>query len=92
MRSSGIGLNFKEFNFSTTLIDPIIAFAGVDFAMQEWFDQDDNPVNFRLLDANTLTVVGGNSIASSNPSIGANTITTSAVGRVQIIGNVIAGS
>jgi hypothetical protein len=78
-----------NYEFGKTVNNPIIAFYGVDFAKEEWFDLNDNPVKLRILDASTPTSVTNNILTlSTSPVAGANTASTSAMGRVQVIGNV----
>jgi len=77
------------YDFGKTVKNPIIGFYGVDFAKEEWFDLNDNPVQLRILDASDPTIVSNNILTlSTNPVAGANTAATSAMGRVQVFGNV----
>ena len=77
------------YEFGKMVKNPIIGFYGVDFAKEEWYDLNDNPVQLRILDASLPTVVSNNILTlSTNPAAGANTAATSAMGRVQVIGNV----
>jgi len=77
------------YEFGKTVNNPIIAFYGVDFAKEEWFDLNDNPVKLRILDASAPTSVTNNILTlSTSPVAGANTAATSAMGRVQVFGNV----
>ena len=77
------------YEFGKTVNNVIIAFYGVDFAKEEWFDLNDNPVQLRILDASAPTSVTNNILTlSTSPVAGANTAATSAMGRVQVIGNV----
>ncbi len=77
------------YEFGKTVNNPIIGFYGVDFAKEEWFDLNDNPVQLRILDASLPTSVTNNILTlSTSPVAGANTAATSAMGRVQVYGNV----
>ena len=77
------------YDFGKTVKNPIIGFYGVDFAKEEWFDLNDNPVQLRILDASAPTIVTNNILTlSTSPIAGANTAATSAMGRVQVYGNV----
>ena len=77
------------YDFGKTVKNPIIAFYGVDFAKEEWYDLNDNPVQLRILDASAPTSVTNNILTvSTSPGAGANTAATSAMGRVQVFGNV----
>ena len=77
------------YEFGKTVNNPIIGFYGVDYAKEEWFDLNDNPVKLRILDASAPTSVSNNVLTvSTNPLSGANTAATSAMGRIQVYENV----
>ena len=77
------------YEFGKTVNNPIIGFYGIDFAKEEWFDLNDNPVQLRILDASAPTSVTNNILTlSTSPVAGANTAATSAMGRVQVFGSV----
>ncbi|WP_461783613.1 beta strand repeat-containing protein, partial [Prosthecobacter sp.] len=78
---------YQTYEFTNTLINPIIAFADVDYARQEWTDEFDNPLTLLPLDVSPATVVSGNVITRTNLTIAGGAPTTSAYGRAQVLGS-----
>jgi hypothetical protein len=77
---------YQTYEFTNTLVNPIIGFAGLDYSRQEWYDEYDNPLNLVTLSISPATVISGNGITRID-----NTVTgdgnTSAYGRVQVLGS-----
>jgi hypothetical protein len=77
----------QTYNFTTAVTNPIVAFYGVDYAKEEWYDLSDNPVTLIPLDVSAPTSIYNNVLTvSTNPGSGANTPATSAMGTMQIKG------
>ncbi len=74
------------YEFNSTLVNPIIAFAGLDYARQEWFDEYNNPLRLVTLNVSPATVISGNGITRIDNTV-AGDVNTSAYGRVQVLGS-----
>ena len=50
----------QTYTFTSAITNPIVAFYGVDFAKEEWYDLNDNPVTLIPLDVSIPTLIYNN--------------------------------